>query len=367
MPSIPPVNDPIEVKKRTGSVNIQRIEEIGKSFQEIMTLNRENITEAIAKKNAEEHWIFRALNWSFCQKGKNYDNFRVNDKIEIKDKTYVFKKVKDTLPVLGKGARGITYLVERECDKEQFALKIQKMDETDSAAVHPFNEFKLQKLAAMSELGRVMDPLSLTTLRGTNCTCLLMPLGYKDLFDYMTEDKTFQPKKWTPTSKRFAIQILETLNQLRNTGVSHFDLKPENFLVCIDKQGTAHLKLTDFGTAKHEDIDDILKDRFVGTPFFLPTVNPSRDPCLDTYAAAIMIMELFDRKGIYECQTGVGIREQYKLKLKYIQYLEQNSTKMGSIGPSLLEIVQAKGNVEKSVIDLLEQEMRSLEANGWEF
>lgn len=64
-----------------------------------------------------------------------------------------------------------------------------------------------------------------------------------------------------PVAKIFAAEIVLALTHLHSLGIAHRDLKPENILLDSDN----HLRLTDFGLAKRDLLEDGRAHTMVGT------------------------------------------------------------------------------------------------------
>lgn len=84
------------------------------------------------------------------------------------------------------------------------------------------------------------------TFKSPSCLFFLMEfVAGGELFNYIRAEGQFTNE----TSKLIAAEIVLALQYLHNQDIIYRDIKPENLLV--DHHG--HLKLTDFGFAKHID------------------------------------------------------------------------------------------------------------------
>jgi dual specificity tyrosine-phosphorylation-regulated kinase 2/3/4 len=91
--------------------------------------------------------------------------------------------------------------------------------------------------------------------------------------------------------RRFAIQLLQCLQFLREHTIIHCDLKPENVLLkCRNKSG---IKLIDFGSScfVHEKIYTYIQSRFYRAPEIMLAIPYT--PAIDIWSLGCILAELF--------------------------------------------------------------------------
>ena len=104
---------------------------------------------------------------------------------------------------------------------------------------------------------------------------------------------------------RLIAEALDGLQAVHDTGVIHRDIKPSNLFVCSD----GHVKLIDFGIAKHIDEEDKLANDgiVVGTPHYLaPEQVQFRniDNRADVYSMGIVLYETLSGIVPFEASTA---------------------------------------------------------------
>lgn len=99
-----------------------------------------------------------------------------------------------------------------------------------------------------------------------------------------------------------AVQVLEGLGDIHDSGFVHRDIKPENVFMSRLDDGREVAKIIDFGIAKRRDqtSDPLLSvaGQIYGTPQYLApeqAVDPDVDPRADIYSMGVLL---------YECATG---------------------------------------------------------------
>ena len=165
----------------------------------------------------------------------------------------------DLLKVLGKGSFGKVMQVSFKRTGEVLAMKVLHKD-----AVIQRNQMTHTK-AERHILQAVQHPF-LVGLRYAfqNEAKLYMVLDYLnggELFFHLKQAKRFDE----PRARFYTAEIALALGHLHSLGIIYRDLKPENIL--LDSDG--HLRITDFGLAKEEVVDNSSAKTFCGTPEYL--------------------------------------------------------------------------------------------------
>ncbi len=102
--------------------------------------------------------------------------------------------------------------------------------------------------------------------------------------------------RW-PIALALVGQIAEGLASAHDRGVLHRDLKPENVMVSREANGTAHVRLLDFGLATAVDDSTRLTKTgsLFGTPAFMApeqALGQTLGPAADLYAVGVILFEL---------------------------------------------------------------------------
>jgi serine/threonine protein kinase len=120
----------------------------------------------------------------------------------------------------------------------------------------------------------------------------LMENGGEELYEYLKEYCSSEYFKHLSINKKimFFLEILlqcsNSLKILHDIGYVHLDIKPENFLIKINEDGTFQIKIIDFGFSNPVDYD--LRN-LQGTPFYINLLyyrdlsNLSKSKALFTY------------------------------------------------------------------------------------
>lgn len=98
------------------------------------------------------------------------------------------------------------------------------------------------------------------------------------------------------TAQFYLAEIVEALSYLQSQNIIHRDLKPENILITA----SGHLKITDFGTASLNNIEDEeMRNSFVGTAEY---VSPEVFLYINKYFNINTLLILF----FFICLINIG-------------------------------------------------------------
>ncbi|OHS98397.1 CAMK family protein kinase [Tritrichomonas foetus] len=149
---------------------------------------------------------------------------------------------------IGEGAFSIVKLVYHEEKCEYYACKIVPKMRIMKGNLHDQFESEIRINQQLHHPGivRIVDVLK----DNFNYYVVLEFCSNGDLFQCIID----RSKLSEIDSKRYIVQILETLKYIHQVGVAHRDLKPENIL--IDQNGL--LKLSDFGLSKFVNCDGLV-------------------------------------------------------------------------------------------------------------
>ncbi|ORX95760.1 kinase-like protein [Basidiobolus meristosporus CBS 931.73] len=186
------------------------------------------------------------------------------------------------LRTIGTGSFGRVHLVQLKANNRYYAMKVLKKTEVVrlKQVEHVNNERSILHAChhpfLVNMLGTFQDTANLYMIME------YVPGG--ELFSYIRKFQRFPAH----VAKFYAAEVVLTFEYLHSIDTIYRDLKPENIL--INAQG--HIKLTDFGFAKH--VPDITWT-LCGTPDYLaPEIIQSKGygKAVDWYSLGILIFEL---------------------------------------------------------------------------
>jgi len=97
---------------------------------------------------------------------------------------------------------------------------------------------------------------------------------------------------------RIAVQMLTGLEAAHQAGITHRDIKPSNVWIARSATGDEHVKLLDFGIAKHHDVPSSVQTdagQLLGTPGYLAPEQlrgQRADARSDVHAVGIVLFEM---------------------------------------------------------------------------
>lgn len=220
-----------------------------------------------------------------------------NTDISLSDFTFI--------KLLGSGASGRIFLVQKKSSSNYYAMKAMKKQEISKKKhqEYAFNELKiLQKnecpyICSLKYSFQTQDFLYLA----------MDFLAGGDLFFHLRQENAFPEEK----ARRYTCEILCALEYLHENGVIYRDLKPENVL--FDSKG--HVRLVDFGLAK---CCDGRGNSLVGTPEYVaPEVllKKKYDFAVDYWNLGCVLFEMlvgrppFVEKNLHEVLKSIVNKE----------------------------------------------------------
>lgn len=137
-----------------------------------------------------------------------------------------------------------------------------------------------------------------------------------DLYSLLSKVGSFDED----TAKIYTLQILNAMKYLRENGIIHRDIKPDNILVAVDGK----LKLTDFGLSymgmvdRHLANEGVQDNSIVGTPDYIAPeilLNRPHSFAVDYWSLGVMIYEFLigtpPFHGSTETETNMNILSGY--------------------------------------------------------
>lgn len=162
----------------------------------------------------------------------NYAARKQEDKVGIKD----FK----VISVIGKGAYGKVFLVQKHPSEKLYAMKVLKKA---TIIVHGASDHQLSERSILEAISHpFIVKLHFAFQTSTRLYLILTYASGGELFSFLHTEKMFNDDQ----ARFYIAELLLGLEHLHELGIIYRDLKPEN--VMLDKDG--HLLLTDFGLSK---------------------------------------------------------------------------------------------------------------------
>jgi len=214
------------------------------------------------------------------------------------------------LRVIGKGGMGVVYEVEHTHTGQHLALKVLTQQPGASA-----ERFKREARAASSirtdHIVRVTDADVAPELDGA--PFLVMELLEGADLERMMGDRPAPPADVVEWLR----QVARALDKAHARGIVHRDLKPANLFLTQREDGSALVKILDFGIAKMALETTALtnSDSFLGTPGFMaPEQTDSRGPPVtfqaDLYALGLISFRLLIGRNYWNAGSLVQLLAQ---------------------------------------------------------
>lgn len=187
--------------------------------------------------------------------------------------------------LLGKGSFGEVYLIERQIDKKQFALKVLMKKKVFSQNLVRYAKTERNVLCLTHHPFIVSLYAAFQTSDRLFMVMEYCPGG--DLGKVITREKRIPEER----AKIYAAEIILALEDLHKRDIIFRDLKPEN--VVLDSEG--HAKLTDFGLSKEGVMDNVSAKSFCGSIAYLaPEMlkKSGHGKSVDWYLLGVLIYEM---------------------------------------------------------------------------
>jgi len=203
---------------------------------------------------------------------------------------------------LGEGASSKVLLATHEHSKQQHALKLVKLPESQGEQREVINRF----LAEYSMLVRVSHPnVAQVFEHGLVENYLYIGMEYLPGGDLRLDiEAGMAPQR----AQKYAVQIAGALSAIHGIGIIHRDLKPANILMRM----TGEAVLADFGIAKQIGSGLALTQDNIalGTPYYMSPEQATASPLdlrSDIYSLGVLLFEMLTGKPPYLARTSMEI------------------------------------------------------------
>ncbi|XP_030621040.1 homeodomain-interacting protein kinase 4-like [Chanos chanos] len=177
---------------------------------------------------------------------------------------YSETEVYHTLDVIGKGTFGKVLKCWRGSDGELVAVKVMKSDAHKSRVIK--NELKLIGALSKTNLENSHIVQFYEAFRDQSHHYLVFEMLEKNLYQFQKENG------YRPLSilniRTITCQILRALVKLKELGIIHADLKPENVMIVDQLRYPFRIKLIDFGSANIFNEVRFVKDPYIQSRFY---------------------------------------------------------------------------------------------------
>lgn len=224
----------------------------------------------------------------------------------------------ELLGELGNGAFGTVRLCREKSTGKLFCVKI--LDRNKIRFLKQ-REHIINERTIMFSVNHPFIVKLFCTFKSPACLFFLMEfVAGGELFNYIRAEGQFSNE----TTKLVAAEIILALQYLHNQDIIYRDIKPENLLV--DHHG--HLKLTDFGFAKH--IDDRTNSMCGTLDYMAPEILMAKGhgKAADWWSLGILIYEMLSGCPPLSVDAGNGSHAMHLIaagKLEYPAYFDKDS------------------------------------------
>jgi len=225
----------------------------------------------------------------------------------------------ELLGELGNGAFGTVRLCREKNSRKLFCVKI--LDRNKIRFLKQ-REHIINERTIMFSVNHPFIVKLFCTFKSPACLFFLMEfVAGGELFNYIRAEGQFSNE----TTKLVAAEIILALQYLHNQDIIYRDIKPENLLV--DHLG--HLKLTDFGFAKH--IDDRTNSMCGTLDYMAPEILMAKGhgKAADWWSLGILIYEMLSGCPPISIDAGNGSHAMHLItsgKLEYPSYFDKDAT-----------------------------------------
>ena len=293
----------------------------------------------------DDSLLINAKKYNSVRKLNIYENNQYILPMELAKREDITKKYIISKTVLGDGATSLVYLAENS-SKQKFAIKrINKEKKT-------VNQKVLSKEAEIClKLNHKNIIKYYEIYEDIKYINIVMEQGQTDLFEFLIKS----PLGYFPDeiAVDFLIQIFSAIDYLHSINIVHCDIKPENFVLKINKTKT-ELKLVDFGNIRRKPKDKERLNNFSGTrEYMAPEAleNYGFNEKVDEWAAGVIMYNMLTGADPFSSDNDSDYKDNIRFKEIKFEYIKNE--KLRNLNKKLLNRFINNRITAKEAIDEL--------------
>ena len=293
----------------------------------------------------DDSLLINAKKYNSVRKLNIYENNQYILPIELAKREDITKKYIISKTVLGDGATSLVYLAENS-SKQKFAIKrINKEKKTVKQKV------LLKEAEICLKLNHKNIIKYYEIYEDIKYINIVMEQGQTDLFEFLIKS----PLGYFPDeiAVDFLIQIFSAIDYLHSINIVHCDIKPENFVLKINKTKT-ELKLVDFGNIRRKPKDKERLNNFSGTrEYMAPEAleNYGFNEKVDEWAAGVIMYNMLTGADPFSSDNDSDYKDNIRFKEIKFEYIKNE--KLRNLNKKLLNRFINNRITAKEAIDEL--------------
>ena len=254
--------------------------------------------------------------------------------MEISKREDITRKYKISKNILGDGATSLVFAAENS-KKEKFAIKrISKEKNTINQKI------MLKEAEICLKLNHKNIIKYYEIYEDMKYINIVMEQGQTDLFEFLIRS----PLGYFPDEIAidFLIQIFSSIDYLHSLNLIHCDIKPENFILKIDKNNF-ELKLVDFGNVRRKPKSKEKLYNFCGTKEYMAPEaldNTGFDEKVDEWAAGVIMYNMLTGADPFNSDNDSDYKD--NIKFKEIKFECIKNERLRNLNKKLLNRFVAK-------------------------
>ena len=293
----------------------------------------------------DDSLLINAKKYNSVRKLNIYENNQYILPMELAKREDITKKYIISKTVLGDGATSLVYLAENS-SKQKFAIKrINKEKKTVNQKV------LLKEAEICLKLNHKNIIKYYEIYEDIKYINIVMEQGQTDLFEFLIKS----PLGYFPDeiAVDFLIQIFSAIDYLHSINIIHCDIKPENFVLKINKTKT-ELKLVDFGNIRRKPKDKERLNNFSGTrEYMAPEAleNYGFNEKVDEWAAGVIMYNMLTGADPFSSDNDSDYKDNIRFKEIKFEYIKNE--KLRNLNKKLLNRFINNRITAKEAIDEL--------------